>query len=60
MSAKLPALLITSGVLVITARHCQALDHLYRREFGPAEEGWLALLALQEKDEGKLAAAGTR
>jgi CHAT domain-containing protein/tetratricopeptide (TPR) repeat protein len=45
---------ITSGLLVVTARHCQALDHLYRREFGPAEEGWQALLALQEKEQQAL------
>ncbi len=45
---------VASGFLVVTARHCQALHHLYRREFGPAEKGWQAILALLEKEQQTL------
>jgi tetratricopeptide (TPR) repeat protein len=31
---------IRAGPLVITARHCQALSHLYRRDFPAAERAW--------------------
>jgi CHAT domain-containing protein/tetratricopeptide (TPR) repeat protein len=42
---------ISAGPLVVTARHSQALYHLYRGRYGEAEEGWLNLLALQEKEK---------
>lgn len=31
---------VRAGPLVITARHCQALAHLYRRDFPAAERAW--------------------
>jgi CHAT domain-containing protein/tetratricopeptide (TPR) repeat protein len=42
---------VSSGLLVVTARHCQALFHLYRREFNQAEEGWRKVLEIQEKEK---------
>lgn len=40
---------VDHGPLVITARHCQGLYHLSRREFDAAEKAWGELRMLQEK-----------
>jgi len=45
---------VTGGLLVVTARHCQALYQLYRRQYRPAEKAWGELLALQEKEQHPL------
>ena len=39
---------INAGVLVVTARHCQALDQLRRLEMEKAEKTWRELLQIQK------------
>jgi CHAT domain-containing protein len=42
---------IDRGPLVVTARHCQALYHLGRRDCAAADEAWHAAQALQETEQ---------
>jgi CHAT domain-containing protein len=42
---------IDRGPLVVTARHCQALYHLARRDFAAADKAWHEVLALQEAEQ---------
>src|SRR5262249_8044356 len=41
---------VTRGPLPVTARHCEALLHLERRELDAAEEALRAVLAWQKED----------
>jgi CHAT domain-containing protein/tetratricopeptide (TPR) repeat protein len=45
---------VTGGPLVITAKHCFALDRLLKGDHGAAEAAWQDVRRLQEKDQQAL------